>query len=426
MKSRSPLSGADAFLLAVERMMLRAGQGQHLGLTVLQLGPGVDVPRLRAAIERVDKGSPIAAARLRHGFLRIPRWEWNGTTQAHFPFHEHPSGTDVDALSHSLLNEAREEAVRFDLVPGPDGSTLITSWRHRLLDGKGAELLLAEVARVADAETSEPHEGSWGAAQSRNLKWREFLGEAERFKNQFYSNAQLPIRSLAGPTPLRARARFVLEHFTTEETARIGERAREITRGMFMLAWFMAVAMRAHRAVFLQRGQEPESYQASCAVQERKRGARHPIWQNQVSQLFFCLTPDKAAELPTAARELHSQFESLTRGRMERAFAAMTGLFRRMPTSWYLQFVRGNSGGHVTSFFYSHTGQFLPECERIAGAPILNGWHVPSVSAPPGSGIFFSERNGQLTATIAWRDPGVTDDEVAMIRKTLREELLGR
>lgn len=96
-----------------------------------------------------------------------------------------------------------------------------------------------------------------------------------------------------------------------------------------------------------------------------------------------------------------------------------------MPTSWYLRFVRGNSGGHLTSFFYSHTGQFLPECERVAGAQILNGWHVPSVSAPPGSGIFFSERGGCLTATIAWREPGVAEDEIALMRATLRSELLG-
>lgn len=426
MKLRSLLSGADAFLLAVERMMLAAGQGQHLGLTALRLGADFDRGSFRSAVERLAAASPIAAARLRHGFLRIPFWEWTAETRARFPVVEHPPGTDLERLSHERLNTLRQETVCFDLIPQEDNAViLVMSWRHAFLDGKGAELLLAEVARLAAAPTAEPRPDSWGAAHPRNLKWREFLGEAERFKNQFYQNAQLAIRSLSGAQPPRAAARFALVQFSAEETARISERGREVTRGMFLLAWFMAATVRAHRAVFLKRGAEPESYQSSCAVQERKRGARHPIWQNQVSQLFFCLTPAEAADLPTAARLLHEQFETLTRGRMQQAFAAMTGLFRRMPVSWYLRFVRGNSGGHLTSFFYSHTGQFLPECETFAGAPILDGWHVPSVSAPPGSGIFFSERGGRLTATIAWREPGVSAEEIELMRATLRQELLG-
>ena len=37
------LSGADWFLVTFERMMRAAGQGGHVGLTVLELGDGFDV-----------------------------------------------------------------------------------------------------------------------------------------------------------------------------------------------------------------------------------------------------------------------------------------------------------------------------------------------------------------------------------------------
>jgi hypothetical protein len=94
--------------------------------------------------------------------------------------------------------------------------------------------------------------------------------------------------------------------------------------------------------------------------------------------------------LENAARSLHAQFTELSHARMPQAFATMTGLFRRMPTAWYLRFIRGNSGGHITSFFYSHTGQFLPERAECAGGTVFDGWHIPSVSAPPGTGVFFS------------------------------------
>lgn len=426
MKLRTPLSGADAFLLAVERMMLAAGQGRHLGLTVLELGPGFDLARFRAAVQRVADASPLAAARLRHAFGCVPHWEWSAQTRAAFPVFSHPIGAERDAFCAARLNDANDDPVRFDVLPHADGTaTLVMCWRHFLLDGRGAELLVAEIARLADDPAAAPRENSWGPAPTRAGGWRERLGEAENFKDHFYKNARVGIDSLSGAMPRAGAARFALERFSVEETGRLAERASAITRGLFSLAWFLAVTVRAHRAVFLRRGAEPESYQASCAVQERKRGARHPIWQNRVSQLFFCLRRDEAADLENAARSLHAQFTALSQARMPQAFATMTGLFRRLPTAWYLRFIRGNSGGHITSFFYSHTGQFLPECAECAGAPVRDGWHIPSVSAPPGTGVFFSERGGRLTATISWREGAVSDEEIALLRATLREDLLG-
>ncbi len=427
MKQRTPLSGADAFLLAVERMMLAAGQGRHLGLTVLELGPGFDAARFRFAVERIAAASPLASARLRHPPACIPHWEWTEETRATFPVGEHAPGMEREAFCETRLNDAGDAPVRFDVLPRADGTTtLIMSWQHFLLDGRGAELLLAEIARLAADPAAAARADSWGPAPPRAGGWRGRLGEAERFKDHFYENARIGIDSLSGAEPRAGAARFALEHFSAEETSRLAERASGITRGLFSLAWFLAVTMRAHRTVFQKRGAEPESYQASCAVQERKRGARHPIWQNHVSQLFFCLRREEAADLENAARALHEQFTTLSKAKMPQAFATMTGLFRRMPTSWYLRFIRGNSGGHITSFFYSHTGQFLPECAEFAGAKVDNGWHIPSVSAPPGSGIFFSERSGRLTATIAWREGAVSAEEIALLRATLREDLLGR
>jgi uncharacterized protein YjbI with pentapeptide repeats len=64
-------------------------------------------------------------------------------------------------------------------------------------------------------------------------------------------------------------------------------RAEPLTGGIFALPWFLAVTMRAHAAVFRARGQENGSLECTISVQGRKRGARGPIFQNQVSQLFF-------------------------------------------------------------------------------------------------------------------------------------------
>lgn len=425
MSALAPLTGADAFLLAMEHLMLRNGQGQHLGYTQLQLGSGFDLEKFRAACARVAAVSPLATARIEQPLFQIPRWRIGDRTPS-FPIRVHESNTDLAALGDARVNTPTEQNVSFDVIPqSGGGTTLLVCWRHLLLDGKGVELLLAEIARLSSDPAAEPRAQSWGVVGERSLPWREFLGEMQRFKDRFYQNSAYKIGALSSSEPRPGRARYEVVKFSAGETARISARAAEVSRGVFQLAWFLAAVIRAHRAVFLHRGPEPESYQTGCPVQQRKRGTRHPIWQNQVSQLFLRLLPAEATDLATAASILQEQFATQTRERLDLAFSSMASILRRLPTPWYLRFLRSNSGGYITSFFYSHTGAFLSECETLAGAPILDGWHVPSISAPPGTGLFFSERGSALTATLSWREGVITEEERALLWKSLREDLLG-
>jgi hypothetical protein len=122
---------------------------------------------------------------------------------------------------------------------------------------------------------------------------------------------------------------------------------------------------------------------------------------------------------------LQEQFVRLSKSRMERAFVLMTDLFRRFPVSWYLKFIKSHSSGQLTSFFYSYTGKFMSGVSTIAGAEVLDGWHAPSVPAPPGTGLFFSECNGSLSATFSWREGVVSSSEIELMFRSLRRELLG-
>ncbi|MGH8479473.1 MAG: hypothetical protein ACREXK_07850 [Gammaproteobacteria bacterium] len=419
----APLSGADWFLATAERMMLAAGQGEHLGLTVLRLGPGLDLCALRSAAARLAAASPIAAARLCKAILGVPRWVWRVDARASFPVEEHRE--PLDTLCARRLNESSSAAVCFDVLGDGHGSTVLLSWRHLILDARGAELCLAEIARLAEnADSPPPRAGSWGPITPRPKSLRTAFGEAKRFKDHFYALARTSIRSLGGVLPRPGAAAFLVEEFSAAETAAITARAAT-THELFHTGWFLAVAMRVHHAVLCRRGEAPESYQSNCPVQERKRGARHPIWQNHVSQLFFRLTPAEIAELDAAARVLQGQFVAQTRERLDVAFATASRFLRRMPAGLYLRMIRNGSHGHLTSFFFSHTGEFLPERRTFCGAPIAHGWHVPSVCQPPGTGVFFSERDARLIAVISWREGALRAGELDIMRTRLRADLLG-
>jgi hypothetical protein len=389
------------------------------------MGSGFDLARFRSAVERLAAESAIAKARLTKAPLGIPRWSWNAGTRAEFPVHVHDEHRNWTEIAQRILDESDDAPIRFDVILSSSGHTILFRWLHVLLDGKGAELLLAEIARLAADNSLSAKPDSWGHQTPKPKGWRAVLGEAERFKDHFYVLSKQAIRSLGGVVPRSGAPRFCVDEFSADETARITARAAEVSRGMFQIGWFLAATMRAHWRVTEARGERTDSVQSGCAVQERKRGSRHPIWQNQVSQLFFCLRPAELGDLATAAALLQTQFTEMSRSRLEVAFAVMARLFRRLPAWFYLRMLRRNSGGHLTSFFFSHTGEFLPECAEFCGAPVEHGWHIPTVSQPPGTGIFFGQRGGKMTATFSWREGVLKEGELELLRRSIREDLLG-
>lgn len=202
-------------------------------------------------------------------------------------------------------------------------------------------------------------------------------------------------------------------------------RAQPVTGGIFALPWFLAVTMRAHAAVFRARGVNEGSLECTISVQGRKRGMRGPIFQNQVSQLFFALPLAGLTSAEEAARALQEQFAAMTRERFDVAFIVMVDWMRRLPAPLYRRFLRREASGQLASFYHAHTGEFLPGVREFCGGAIADGWHIPSVAQPPGTGLFFSERDGKLTASLCWREGALAASERALMLESLRADLLG-
>jgi hypothetical protein len=50
---------------------------------------------------------------------------------------------------------------------------------------------------------------------------------------------------------------------------------------------------------------------------------------------------------------------------------------------------------------------------------------IPSVSTPPGLGLFFSDYAGKISVTISWRSGSLTQDEMASVRASVLTDLAG-
>ncbi|MFM8717190.1 MAG: hypothetical protein ACKOF3_10510, partial [Spartobacteria bacterium] len=359
--------------------------------------------------------------------LGVPYWK---TPEAlppdAVPFQEHAPGTDRDDCCRRLLQSGSDAFLEIHLLTGGDRSTIIARWSHLLFDGRGAELALQEIARLARNPSEAPsHVASWGVPFPPPAGlFARWLG-TRAFVRRHYEMKPADFRSLGGPHPASGAPAFRVVRFTREESALLRGRALRLTGGIFQMPYFFAAAARAHAAVFEARGVRPASFVSPVPVQARKPKARHPIFQNQVTVLHFKLPVSHIGDLEKSTALIQAQFEDAVRGGLESSAATMLWWMRRLPTGLYRRFLQTDTAGEIVSFFQSHTGDFLPGVRDICGACIDDGWHIPSVSRPPGSGIFFSEREGRLAATLSWRDGVLNDDEVETMEASLRGDLLG-
>ena len=421
-----PLGGCDCYLLALDAWMASRGQGRQRVVTFLELEGAFSTGQLRNALGAFAAAYPVVFAKIvRNPPCGIP--EWRPSAPGIVECMEHPPGTPAGDIARKRMEEGCGGHLAFDVLPRPEGATVLMTWSHLLWDARGAELTLAEISRFAEApgRAGMPRE-RWGFPAAARRGFLEKLRAVRPFVTRHSELRKELVVALGGSEPAPGQPRFELLRFDADQTAQIRRRAAEVTGGIFTLPYFLAVTMRAHAAVLRRRGVAEGALECSVSAQLRKRGHAGALFQNQLSQIFFSLGVGETGDLEGTARALHGQFERANREGIIPAFLIMVDWMRRLPGFLYRRFLEREASGRIASFYYGHTGTFLPGLDRFCGAGIADGWHVPTVFQPPGTGLFFSERAGRLTASLCWRSGVLSEAEVAVMRDQIHSDLLGR
>jgi hypothetical protein len=425
MGERVPVQVADGFLLAMDAFMRRHGQGAHLSTSVLVLERTPDLEAVARGLQRLLEKHPLLSARMRRDWRTwLPYWEMRGhrdDREVPLTLMRRGAVTRLDDVLPRMSSGRWN--VQLDLIEQRDGTCLAAlSWSHLLIDGKGAELLLAELARLC-AGIDEPCEAK--ETPRPETTWRDKVQKTKPAIFHLEALAKLPMRSVCGPRPRAGRCRFQVVTLDAATTAKVQARVERMTGALFPLAYYVACAARAHDRVLERRGTATGGYVTTVPVQTRKRGARGPLFHNHVSVLFFGGPRAQLATLDTAAAAMKEQFAAMSRARLDESFLNVLELMMRAPSRLFMFIVRHQFRGEICSFFQSHTGVFAPEIVALAGARVVNAHHLPSVSAPPGSGIFFCEHSGRLNITFSWRESCLTDDERRVLVAQTLEDLVG-
>jgi hypothetical protein len=300
-----------------------------------------------------------------------------------------------------------------------------------LFDGWGSERFVEFLeecragARAADAIPAADRPGAPPdiALPERSSERGTMAMEWQRWMNGL---GRLPVRSPAGPERgARQDLAIARTHFSRADSARVQQRARALAGFLTPMIFFLGAAIRAHHAVMRVRGSVPASYVVPLPVNLRPKGSDGGIFRTRVSLLWFQVPSTCVDDQGELLAELREQRRSAIRtGQVENGAAAMD-FARYAPSRLYGSLARRPLGGELCSFFFAFTGEFCPGLAQFFGAPVEDGFGVPSVPASPGSGLVLARYAGRVGYTHVRQRDAWQPGEIEVFREQLAADLLG-
>lgn len=424
-----PATSVDFFLSGLESFMRRSGQGTHWGVTQLRLSSRPDKHSLTRAWEQIHSCHPMLGARLRRQW-RGWQWVWETPSQP-LPapaIHWHPAQMappDSTAIRLRLLGRTENSQLTtplwIEIFPWGSGDdhVILLTWRHSLLDGTGINLLLEKLAAGSCACPPPP------PAPAKRESFASLYSKAKPLIDRLHAmtsagclSAWSRGMSQGGPPAYR------LIEFSDQESQQATSRLRALCGDFLHMPFHAAVAARALHLLHSLRGWISPEIHLHLPVQIRGR-SRDLLFGNHMGTLPLFLDSSSLTTMDQSVAHVFERYRESTRNKVPQASEALMTLASHMPVGAFIPAVRLTNRGQICSLFHSHTGAFLPGRSDFAGAALQNICTIPSVCTPPGLGVFASDYAGRITITLAWREKGLSQDELSALEKQIRIDMTG-
>lgn len=427
---------SDGFLLGLESLMRRGGQGHHLAVTVVECEGAPDLAAIRRTAEILGRRYPILHAGIRRSRRDwIARWCLDQAAAIPVESWHLPcvpaEGGEIDSLDDFISNRLNGHEIDIRaagpnlrihvVVTARDRWSLLIVWSHSLLDAVGMTKFIRELAAPGDDVT--PRSGGLEEA-APPVAMSVLYRQAHPMIEEMRSFPAWRVRSLHRKESKPGASRVEVVKFDRGATAAIRAKMAATAGELLLLPYFASCAARAVQAVIAARHPDEQvPVLLSLPVQRQNDPAKRPLFQNHMVPYTVLLTAEELADLKPAARALFRKYSDFMRRKLPASMDALMRMMERCPSRCYNLPAFHYMRGEICTLFHSHTGEFVPGLDSLFGSRVLNGYHVPSVSSPPGIGIFFSEHEGQLTLTLSWKDGCLSPLELALLKATLADDL---
>lgn len=417
------LTGADCFLRAIDDETRSCNSASHLSQLSLQLGSPRRLNPWRDYLANVFEAAPILSSSVvRRWGVGPPHYRLGGTGgsevrdrvrdhDGRFCVHDE-RGLQASPLPPRMqpINRChdlrRGQLLYVDLFEAEERGWILFTWAHMLFDGTGAEMFVRRLQegwkrwRRGDSlqRLFEPSRQDPLAEVAREHSLLERLRTTRDWGNALVDGFPSRVDSPGGRLSDRDQRLDWNRVLYPEKTSRrIQTVARERSGHLQPMTYYLAVSMRAHHEVLQGTGSD-HALLVPVAVDMRTQDL-NPLYRTHASFFWFFAHPGELADLDALIEHLQEQRKSMIKENFHRRTAVAMETVRWYPTSAYRTMIRRPFDGQIASFFFSYTGAFLPQLDEFLGAPVQDGFHLPSVPVSPGSSLIWSTRNKKVNYT---------------------------
>lgn len=424
--TRRYLTGMDWMVRALDHASKRETGVGNVSQVVLELAGQVDEAALRERVRNFIAVTPVLGGVTRRAWHLAPYWSVPKVAAAE---NSHLRVVDIpvegganavfDELSR-LVNEPFAHArhhVAFSLITQGSKSFVAMRFDHRVLDARGAEMLLMAIHRFTGegvtVSGTPAHLDHWvrkfTAGKAVNRAFLSLRGEQP--------SAALPPLPRSTEAVRPAEYRFL--NYAPQASQRIADLADDRAGFLMMTPYLLGCATQAFNTVF-EKKNRPGDYVVSVNVDGRPAaGADDQVFFNHVSFLFFKFLRQDAEELSRLWKTAGEQLLENARHKRSADFAEMSLLMRILPVSILNRLMRKLCHGAEASFAFSYIAESGYEDTVFMELPVENVHHMPRVPPAPGVGLFFTSFQGRLNVVLSCLSGLLSPAESAEIMTTL-------
>lgn len=417
------LSGADCFFLAMEGHYKKYGTAGN----VCHLLISTEIQISKEIIAEKTKAFPIfewlSKVKLNRGFfLDIPKWEYHPEKESQIPIYDIQD--DGNPLPETVVQNGifLEDPClfKFSIIKRNDGSNdLIFSWHHILMDAQGAETLM----KLLGGEIPEAKVKYFPDAEKKRNPFKDFV--TLHFSKEFVKkSSKKPLAQLIDKTPdYTPVSKYHVIELSEEETIQLDKRALENGAKVSKGSFYLASTTKTINEWLTAKGNTKGAFWLPVPQNRRPRGTYGPVISNLQAFMFYRIPREKTTNLKACTEFLTSQMFDLIRHKRPDDYSVMSGLLRRLPSSFYYWLIKGPAGGSVASFLYTDPG--VNQFKTFLGQPVKNIVNYPPATFPPGLIMVYERFNGRQKIILNYTEQVVSKEELILLEQKLRKELLG-
>ena len=413
------LTGADCFILALEKHNQLQGAHGNTCRYVLELDGKLDVAAFKKKINQDKVIQQLAALSVaKTGLFSKPRWKLNPVKEIEVVVHEGDAFIPDAVLQKQFVIE-QSNLFSFDIVNRTNrNSCLVLSWHHLLMDGYGAVLMLKRIsgnAKEITLSTEEPK-------VNFNIK---NIRQAAKAKFFIDKTSKKELSSIDSETEYKSvNQKIKVIQFTQEETKQIETNASVLGAKFGLSPFYLVCSARGVKKILQERKTPVTNFWVPVPQNTRKKGALGPLLSNHISFLFYIMANAELSSLKESVGSLNNQMVNQIRNGLPKAYSVLQSFLKRVPSSLYYKLIKGPQGNSLASFLFTVAEEHPQELLEFEGLKVLNALSLPPNNFKPGLTFAFMRFNNCLRIMLLYFDEVLSEKEITTLEKQIKHELI--